>query len=100
MAKNYIKGSFREFRVGDGTKLVMSVLVSDLNKIANERGYASIVVQERKEADQYGNTHYMFENDYKPQEGAAKKAPAKQEAMSKKADLKAPKYKETDDSPF
>jgi hypothetical protein len=97
MAKNYIKGSIREIQFNDdSSKLVLSILVSDLAKIANDRGYASVVINKRKETDQYGNTHYMYENDYNPE--AAKKDAKKGAAPSKKADLKKPKFH--DDAPF
>jgi hypothetical protein len=100
MAKNYIKGSIREVTIGatGDTKLVASFLVSELQKIANEKGYASVVIQSRREADAFGNTHYAYENDYNPEE--AKKA--KEAKGPKKADLKAPTFKEQldDDNPF
>lgn len=96
MAKNYIKGSIKAYKFDNSTKLVASILVSDLAKIANEKGYANVVIQERKEADQYGNTHYMAENDYKPKEKTASKA----EPKKAKEELKKPSFKQTDDLPF
>lgn len=101
MAKNYIKGSIKQFTFDDGgSKLVASLLVEDLAKIANEKGYVSIVIAERKDPDQYGNTHYAYENDYKPKE---KKTSKKSEsAIGKaKAELRKPKFEESsDDMPF
>lgn len=99
MAKNYIKGSFRNYEFDNGdSKMVMSVFVDDLVKIQNDKGYASVVLAERREADDYGNTHYLYENDYKPKGKASKDKP-----KSKKGDLKAPKYSEDvsdGDTPF
>lgn len=67
MAKNYIKGSFRKLNSKTaGEVIIASVLVSDIVKLANDKGYANIVISERREADQYGNTHYAYENDYDP----------------------------------
>ncbi len=101
MAKNYIKGSFKEFKFENGSKVVMSIFVEDLVKIANEKGYASIVLQERKETDQYGNTHYVVENDWKPGEskGAAPKRSAAPQKPAKD-ELKKPSFKQVDDMPF
>lgn len=99
MAKNYIKGSFKEFKFNNGgSKIVASVLVSDLAKIANEKGYATIVIAEKKETDKYGNTHSCWENDYVP----AEKEEGKKEVKKAKDELKSPVYKEKsiDDLPF
>jgi len=42
-----------------------------MQAVANERGYVPLKVFKRKEADQYGNTHYVVEDDYfKNKEGA------------------------------
>ena len=99
MAKNYIKGSYKEYKFDNGSKLVASILVEDLQKIANEKGYANIVIQERKETDQYGNTHYATENDWKPEDKKAggKKAPAQKPV---KEELKKPSFDQTDSLPF
>lgn len=91
--KNYIKGSIKEVKVGEGTKLICSLSVEDLQKIANPKGYAAFVIQARKEVDQYGNSHYAFENDFKPD--ASKKKIATKTVES---ELKAPDFKETGDT--
>ena len=98
MAKNYIKGSFKELPISgtDDTRLIISVSVADLDKIKNEKGYAPIVIQRRRESDAFGNTHYAFENDYNPEE--AKKAGSQPKPAAK---LKAPTFKEDlDSNPF
>lgn len=75
MAKNYIKGSFRQVETKQGERrLIVSINVTDLQKIANDKGYAQVVIQERREKDEYGNTHYAFENDWKPERRAEVKA--------------------------
>lgn len=101
MAKNYIKGSFKEFKFKDGgSKIVASILVSDLAKLANEKGYATIVIAERKEADRYGNTHAAWENDFVPD--ASKKGEGKKGIEQSKSELKKPSFTEgaNDDLPF
>jgi hypothetical protein len=97
MAKNYIKGSIREIQIGEDSKLVASLSLEQLTAIANEAGYVNIVIQQRREKDAFGNTHYAFENDYKPGEkskaGGTNTPPAASKGSSK-APLKAPVYKE------
>jgi hypothetical protein len=95
MAKNYIKGSFRQVTTSQGeVRLIASILVSDLEKIKNDKGYAQVVIQQRQDKDQYGNTHYAFENDWKPEKRAEVKA-------AKIEKLNPPKFDESiDDLPF
>lgn len=80
--RNFIRGSIRSLPSGD---LVVSVLVDDLTAIANERGYASIIIRERKAVDAYGNTHFMYENDYKPSAGGSKSSAVSKTASKTKA---------------
>jgi hypothetical protein len=46
----------------------LSLKYSDLEAYVNERGYVSIVVNKRKEADKFWNDLRVTINDYKPQE--------------------------------
>lgn len=100
--KQYIKGSIKELKFDNGSKLVASLLLEDLAKAANEKGYVSIAISERKEADQYGNTHYAYVNDYKPKEKGG--AAPKRDMTAAKTELKKPKFKQEasaeDDLPF
>jgi hypothetical protein len=100
MAKNYIKGSIRELEIkGTGdTRLIVSLLLEDLEKIVNDAGYVNVIIQGRREKDAFGNTHYAYENDYKPGE---KQPTVSASVAAKKAGVKAPNYKEPlDDNPF
>lgn len=96
--KNYLKGSIKEFKyetTGD-SKIVLSLSLDSLTSIVNEKGYVNFIVQPRREPDAFGNTHYSYQNDYKPAEktGQATKA-------ATKAGVKAPAYKQGDDfNPF
>lgn len=66
--KNYIKGSgrARQFDNG-GENIYLSLLFSDLESLPrNEDGYIRLVVSELREPDKFGNTHSIFENDWKP----------------------------------
>lgn len=53
-----------------GTKLLIGVKVEDLIAFAkahgNERGYLNLVVTERREVGQYGDTHSVALDDYQP----------------------------------
>lgn len=99
--RNFIRGSIRSLPSGD---LVVSVLVEDLTAIANERGYASIIIRERKAVDAYGNTHFMYENDYKPSAGGSKSSAASKtktgNSSYKRAATKPSVKPEDDDLPF
>jgi hypothetical protein len=44
----------------------VSVNVAELQKFANEKWYAKLTMQKKKEPDQYGNTHSVMENTWKP----------------------------------
>jgi len=103
MAKNYIKGSIREVEIKgtDDTKLLVSLSLEDFTKIVNEKGFVNIVIQRRRDADQYGNTHYAYENDYKPGEKKSFTPADRAVSSPKPSKLKPPTYKEDlDDNPF
>jgi hypothetical protein len=110
MEKKYIKGSIRAraTKFGD-TQIIASLSLKELSAIANDRGFVNIIITPRKEEDQYGNTHYAFENkpstaSSEQQQPAANK-PSKPSSPTAKAGtpLKSPNFKEaepTDDMPF
>ena len=93
MAKNYIKGSIRRKSFGEGEPLLIaSLLLSDLEKIANEKGYVNIVISARKDVDAFGNSHYAYENEFKPTKEAGESAATQVNRPAAK--LSAPDYKE------
>ena len=50
-----------------GTFFNLSLNINDLNKIEpNEKGYIKITMSKLKEPDKNGNTHTVYENEYKP----------------------------------
>ena len=62
----YVKGSAKA-NTHDGVEYInLSILVADLEVIKNEKGYAAITVVKRKETGQYGDTHNVYVNTYKP----------------------------------
>lgn len=72
--KKYIKGSSRTkvFENG-GTNIYLSLFKGDIDKMAaNEDGYVKFVVSENKELDKFGNSHSVYENEWKPTAGYKK----------------------------
>jgi hypothetical protein len=66
MSKNYL-GSAKVVITKFGQIVNASMKLEDLQKIVNEKGYVNVSIIERKEADKFGNTHTVIENEYKPQ---------------------------------
>jgi len=63
-AKNYV-GSWREFTFDNGWSIVnISMKLEDLQKLPVTKGYIRLTVAPKREEDQYGNTHMVYENDY------------------------------------
>lgn len=62
---NYIKGSAKAVSFNDGGEIInLSLFKEDLMKLSGD--YVQLSVKKRREEDQYGNTHYVVENTYKP----------------------------------
>jgi len=62
--KNYIGGSAKVIPTQYGDMMNLSLKLEDMQKIVNEKGYVNMTVMKRKEPGQYGDTHYVVENDY------------------------------------
>lgn len=62
--KNYIGGSAKVVSTQFGEIINLSLKLEDMQKIVNEKGYVNMSVMKRKEPGQYGDTHYVVENDY------------------------------------
>jgi len=75
--KNYISGGARQVDFGDGGSLInLDLKLEDLNNLpVSDRGYIRIVVAPRREADQFGNTHSVYENTFVPDKTKAPKGP-------------------------
>ena len=65
--KNYIKGSAKAVSTKYAPILNLSLKLVDLAKIVNEKGYVNISVFQREHASQYGDTHYVVANEFKPE---------------------------------
>lgn len=62
--KKYIGGSAKAVSTQYGDILNLSLKLEDMQAIVNEKGYVNMSVLKRKELGQYGDTHYVVENDY------------------------------------
>lgn len=68
---NYIGGKFKVITGKYDDMYAISLCLEDLQKIATEskngKHYAKIKVTKKKEVDQWGNTHTMVEDTWKPE---------------------------------
>lgn len=93
----YVKGSAKAFKSGD---IAVDLLFSDLEDLVNDKGYVKLIISQRREEDQYGNTHSVKFNDYKPKEntgGAKRTAASSKPAPKQPAKLAKPNYDQSDD---
>lgn len=69
--KIYFKGFGKIKKSNYGIKIQGSAekLIVAINECKNEKGYVNLELKERREADQYGNTHYIEVDTWQP--GAA-----------------------------
>jgi len=66
--KTYVKGNAKEHVFQDGGSVLnISIDASDIDKSKLVKGkYLNISISRRKEVGQYGDTHSMIYNEYKP----------------------------------
>ena len=64
MWKNYIWWSAKAFETQYWDIINLSLKFDDLKNIVNNKWYCQISVMKRKEVWQYGDTHYVVENEY------------------------------------
>lgn len=66
--KNYLKGGAKEKKFDNGSSIInIDFLLSELQALPiNERGYVKVTVSQLREPDKFGNTHSVYENDFKP----------------------------------
>lgn len=63
----------------------LSLKLADMEKIVNDKGYVNMTVMKRKEPGQYGDTHYVVENDYQKNRDANGGAPTSPAGPSPKS---------------
>lgn len=100
--KNYVKGSSKEITFSNGgsvinldLKIEGKLFGSKGEILPNEAGYVKVKLSKLDKPDQYGNTHSIVENDWKP----SKDQPAKAQPSSP-VPAKAKVGASTDDLPF
>jgi hypothetical protein len=74
--KNYVKGSAKEVKFSNGGTLINldlkiegKLFGSKGEIIPNKAGYAKITLSQLDKPDDYGNTHSIYENEFKPVRG-------------------------------
>jgi len=61
----FVKGGWKEFKFDNGWSVInLSINVDDFNLLPSEKWYVRLTVCQKKEVDQYGNSHYIKLNDY------------------------------------
>lgn len=71
--KKYIGGFAKEHVFNDGSALIdLELDLTDLQTcVVNDKGRIRITVARRRTPDKAGNTHYVFENAFKPKPQAS-----------------------------
>jgi len=73
---NYLKGiTIKESKYGLKCSFKLDVFIEQLKSIANEKGYANVEIQPRKENGKYGETHYCKEDEWRPDPNYKKAEP-------------------------
>lgn len=86
---NYINGiTIKESKYGLRVSIKVDSFIEQIKSIANEKGYANLEIQPRKEKGKYGETHYCKVDDWKP------------DPNYKKAEPTPPEPEEDKDLPF
>lgn len=66
--KTYLKSFCKEKEFDNGGSIIkISISKADFNELeTTEKGYVNLVVAKRKEVGQFGDTHYIYLDDFKP----------------------------------
>lgn len=82
---NYIKKvTLKETKYGIKFSGKSEDFIQQIKEITNEKGYFNLEIQKRKEPGQYGDTHYMKVDEWKPEQ---KSEPLPTFAQKKDEDL-------------
>lgn len=73
--RNFIGGSGKEFIFPDGGQIINCFInFDDLAALPRtDKGYIRFVLAERKEPDQFKNTHFFYEDTFVPDSSKSKK---------------------------
>ena len=65
--KNYISSFIKERKGKYGKFMTVSMKLADLQALpVDDYGHVKVTINERRELDKFGNTHYMTEDTFKP----------------------------------
>ena len=66
--KRFVKSFCKEKEFDNGGSIIkISISKADFNELeVTEKGYVNLVVAKRKEVSQFGDTHYIYLDDFKP----------------------------------
>ena len=66
--KRFVKSFCKEKQFDNGGSIIkVSISKADFNELeVTEKGYVNLVVAKRKEVSQFGDTHYIYLDDFKP----------------------------------
>ena len=66
--KRFVKSFCKEKQFDNGGSVIkVSISKADFNELeTTEKGYVNLVVAKRKEVSQFGDTHYIYLDDFKP----------------------------------
>jgi hypothetical protein len=104
--KNYVKGSSKLVTFSNGGEIINldlkiegKIIGSQGDILPNKAGYAKISLNKLEKADEYGNTHSIYENTFKPESKGEIAAPSntRGKITPAKAKISSPT---TDDMPF
>lgn len=97
--KKYVRGSAKEVTFDGSSSIInLDLNVEDLQSLpVSASGYIKITVAKRRETDQYGNTHSVYENTFKADKSKAKKS---EDGALKPMPKAARPVEESDDLPF
>lgn len=101
--KNYIGGGARQVTFADGGSVInLDLRLEDLNNLpVSERGYIRLVLAQRQSVDQYGNSHYVYENTFVPDKSKGTGGGAPASSGPKKPSVSGPaKYNGGGKAPF
>lgn len=66
---NYInKVTLKESKFGIKFSGKTEDVIAQLKELTNEKGYFNLEIQKRKEPSQYGETHYLKVDEFKPKD--------------------------------
>lgn len=66
--KRFIKSYCKEVKFDNGGSIIsLAINYNDFSELKpNEKGFVRLVLAKKREKDEYGNTHYLYLDEYVP----------------------------------